>query len=74
MRREREEAIEAKKRADKELAEQLEVEREIVGKQQAESPECMPAGSTCSIKPAITTEPSESHKASTSISIALFKY
>ena len=32
-------------------------DKEIEGKQQAESPEWIPAGSTCSISPAITTEP-----------------
>ena len=49
-------------------------DKEIEGKQQAESPEWIPAGSTCSISPAITIEPVTSHNASTSISIALLKY
>mmetsp|Transcript_834 Transcript_834/g.3462 ORF Transcript_834/g.3462 Transcript_834/m.3462 type:complete len:311 (-) Transcript_834:2583-3515(-) len=40
----------------------------------AESPECTPACSMCSMMPAITTLPSASQSASTSSSVALFRY
>ncbi len=41
----------------------------VEGRQQAESPEWIPAGSICSINPPITTFLLTSHKASTSTSI-----
>mmetsp|Transcript_4641 Transcript_4641/g.13944 ORF Transcript_4641/g.13944 Transcript_4641/m.13944 type:complete len:205 (-) Transcript_4641:2425-3039(-) len=45
-----------------------------LGKEHAESPECTPACSICSMIPPITTLPKESHKASTSNSVAWSRY
>ena len=44
------------------------------GSAQAESPEWMPAGSMCSIRPPISTVPSRSQRASTSTSTAFSRY
>ena len=47
--------------------------REKGGREQAESPECTPASSMCSITPATKTV-SPSHRASTSTSVARERY